>query len=214
LEKKKILIVHGYEFWKDHVGEPDETVCQIGELNATVCQTVAKIHSQYDIIILSCGWYFSNYKWRPTIAEVIRERLIELGVPEEKLHTQFSLGRQNFFPPRDTMEDVDLLATLLKALGFIPKETEFDAIVIWFMKPRMKFLQRTRRTKCRKIIGAWSGFKFNKDTIRKILTEFLAFPIMLFDPWGGGKIIARTRRQRTCQVPDYVTEKNLPTAWE
>ncbi|MDD5291037.1 MAG: hypothetical protein PHZ04_02875 [Patescibacteria group bacterium] len=202
--KKKILIVHGYEFWNDH----------IGELNKTICQTVAKIHGQYDIIVMSCGWYFSSYPWRPTIAEVIKDRLIELGVPAEKLHTQFSLGKDNLFPPRDIMEDVDFLATLLKSLGFTPRETEFDAIVIWFMKPRVKFLQRTRRTKCQKIIGAWSGFKFNKDTIRKILTEPLAFLIMLFDPWGRGKIIARTRRQRTCQVPDFVTEKNLPSAWE
>ena len=203
MENRKILVVHGYEFWEGNMGA----------LNETVCQAIKKIHDQYDIIIMSCGWYFSSYPWRPTIAEVIRKRLIELGVPKKKLHTQFSLGRGNFIPPRDTMEDVDLLATLLKALGFTPKETEFDTIVIWFMKPRMKFLQRTRGTKCRKVIGAYSGFKFNKDTIRKILTELLAFPIMLFDPWGRGKIIARTRRQRTCKVPCSVNRENLPTAW-
>jgi len=203
LKERKILMVHGYNFWPDH----------IGTLNETICQTVKEIHRQYDIVIISCGWYFSNYPWRPTIAEVIRKRLIELGVPKEKLFTQFSLSRENYFPPRDTMEEIDLLATLLRALGFNPKETEFDAIGIWFMKPRIKFLYWTRKAKCRKVIGAYQGFKFSKDAIRKIFTELLAFPIMLFDPWGQGRIIARTRRKRTCQVPDFVKEKNLPSAW-
>ena len=204
MQKKKILAVHGYEFW----------LACIGILNEVVCQKIAKIHEQYDIIVMCCGWYFPTYQWDRTIAEVIKDRLIQLGVPKEKLHTQFSLGMENFIPPRDSMEDVDFLASLLKSLGFTPREIEFDAIGIWFMNPRLKYLYWTRKAKCRKVIGAYSGFEFNKDTVRKILTEFLAFPIMLFDPWGRGKIIARTRRKRTCEIPDSVNRENLPTAWE
>lgn len=200
-----ILIVHGYEFRPNY----------LGRLNLAVCRKVAELHQYYKWIIMTGGWFFGTMPPRPTIAEAMRKELIKMDVPIEKLLTQFSIpGGEKVLPPRDCIEDVDLLGNLLGLLGFQPKEIYFDALCVWFMKPRVKFLYSTRKARCQKVIVAFF-FSLDWDVLRKILTEFIAFPLMLFDPQGKSWPVKKTRGNRTCKFEKgQFPQRNLPRAWE
>ncbi|MCX6806633.1 MAG: hypothetical protein NT135_00700 [Candidatus Berkelbacteria bacterium] len=118
---KKILVVHGYE------------VSNNGRYDALVrclCHKVVEIHERYDAIVLLGGLCWRQDPYLLEIAKVMRAYLIKLGVPEDKLYTRLGLGCYDCHPPRDIIEEVDLLPIVIRALGQTPRYL-FDVVAFW-----------------------------------------------------------------------------------
>lgn len=197
----KILAVHGYEIYRG--GE-------LGELSKAVCEEILTIQKGYSHIILLGGWHLREAGPRPTIAEAMCKyfRLHDFSI-FEKLYTQFSAGLENYMPPRDSMEEIDLLPTILKKLGFSPSSVSFDAICIRYFAPRLRFLYRNRNAHCRYIIGVSPPSLH----VGRIIQQVPAYLITRLDPEGKGKIVAKNRDERTLAIVGF-RERNLPEAWK
>jgi len=138
-----LLVVHGYSI------RPDG---KLGTLSEVVCQKVVKIHYQYTHIILVCGWGWDIGEKppppRPTVGEGMYTRLTELGVPKNKLYTQYTLECGDYIPPRDTMEEIDILPKLFEKLGVNPQKAAFEAIAFWAHTKRIELIYKSRKARC------------------------------------------------------------------
>ena len=200
----RCLAVHGYEI------KPGG---KLGLLAQSVCQQAARIAHEYDVLLLLAGWHRRDVCPRPTIAEVMAADLVRRGVPREKVHTQFSLGCQHLLPTRDTMEEVDHLPSLLRALQLDPLRVSFDALCVWYFIPRVQFLYQSRGAHCRRVHGAWSLKTLLQP--KRIYFQFMAYAQTRRDPYGESEQTQRHRvgRTMTYEYPGGPVS-NVPSAWQ
>ena len=197
----KILAVHGYQVFPIPTGP--------GIAARAVLRKVKKAHEEYAHIFFLGGWHCRRLGSRPTIAEIMRGNLISLGVGYEKLHDQFSLGLDNLIPPRDSVEEVDLLARLLREkFGTDPEKVEFDAIALWCCAPRLRVLYSIRRARCKRIISV------NAASVPLRLPQELALYSLarFFDPWGSNVLLKAIRKRRTFKTQNGA-KRCVAAAW-
>lgn len=194
----RILAVHGYEIYKGG---------KLGELAEAICKKVIAIQNDYSHIILLGGWHLKEAGSFPTINVVMAKYLVQHEVPSEKIYTQYTTIRGAFRPPRDSMEEIDLLPTILRELGCTPRETPFDTICISYFAPRLRFLYRSRRARCERIIRV-APPNFH---LRRMLEQIPAYIITRLDPNGTSTIIQKNRKERT--LSDGWFKENIPWAW-
>lgn len=148
----KILVVPGYEV-------NVKLRVPLG-LTRSVCDYICAyyLHRVYRHILLIGGWHLlrpdpEKDDGRPTIAEVMKEYLVQGLILERHLFTQFDLGLEGRRPSRDTMEEIDSLPYFFAALGHSqPRQVEFDIVCPAPCAARWRYLCRLRRAKCRKIL--------------------------------------------------------------
>lgn len=200
MQFSRILAVHGYEIYQ---------YGKLGELSEAICKEVLKIQEKYSHIILLGGWHLREAGPLPTIGDAMYNYLCLHNVPFEKMRTQYLEGLTNYMPPRDSMEEIDLLPTFFKTFGFFPQHTPFDAICIQYFVPRLRFLYRNRNARCQQIIGVSPPSLH----IRRIIEQVPAYFITRLDPEGKGTIVTKNRDERTLYSTAGFPNKNLPSAW-
>lgn len=205
-DEKKVLVVHGYEVFAFGF---------LGLLAELVCQWVARNHQRYTHIVLVGGWDLRDPGPRQTIAEVMARRLTKLGVPDNKLYHQYSggLGLGNVLPPRDSMEEVDLLPSIFQALGW-GLNTAFDAVAIWFFVPRMGLLYRSRRAQYQKLYSVfhWRTLLM----VKRIAIGVVAYFATANDTQGRGELFQGNRRARTLITAEEMERMRVvsPSDWQ
>jgi len=181
----KILVVHVYGFIDSK---------NLGVQSETVCRGVLEIHHHYDRIYLVGGWHSEDLPNYLVSSDLMIKFLEKNGVSKSKMH---SLALVNYLnPPRDTMEEVDILPKLFQASG-LPLNQKFDAIGLWFHITRIRMLYRLRKLNCRKVIPtfSWSTLKRNQWT--RVLQELPGLLLTWLDPDGKGRFIQNLRKGRT-----------------
>ncbi|MDO8600731.1 MAG: hypothetical protein Q7R73_03925 [bacterium] len=197
----RILAVHGYEVYREG---------QLGELAQAVCEKILKIQGQYSRIILLGGWHLQEAGPRPTIGEAMSRYLQKHGMSPMKpfLFTQFSAACDKYMPPRDSMEEIDLLPTILDKVDINPRRTPFDAICISYFAPRLRLIYHNRGARLERIIKVTPP----KLHLRRMIEQIPAYILTRLDPEGKGSIIEKNRDARTLAIAGF-KEKNLPSAW-
>lgn len=203
----KILAVHGYEIFRNSAGQ-----VIIGSLAEAVCQRVAAVHAHYSHILLLGGWHMREVGESPTIAEVMRKRLLALGVSGEKLYTQQELGLLNHMPPRDSMEEVDAVAVMLRKLVTYPRSITIDVACVSYFRPRLWFIYRNRGARIRRFIVPPTSETWDWERI------FWQMPTMLLtflDPKGESRLVVKHRARRTLvQNPGVFAHRFTLEAWQ
>lgn len=218
-EKPQILIVHGYKIYQSGKFEI---------LTEVTCRKVVKIQNQYDYIVCINGWHdpraYDPNDGRPTTGELMKERLIELGVPRNKLFTQFDLPDcDKFVPTRDTIEEYDFIPHVLQGLDKLkklnlPKAQKIpfaQCAILWF-RPRLRKLKRSRNSNCIKIETAFSyKLLLSLTFVKRIISEIVANLLMLFDPADKLGILKKRREARTPieKLNQIYPHRVLPTSW-
>jgi hypothetical protein len=198
---KKVLVVHGYEI--DGEGN-------LEALAKATCDKVIKIQHRFTHIILLGGWHRKESPC--TIGDAMRGYL-EKRMPREKLYTRESLGCDKCLPPRDTMEEVDVVPKLLRKLGMNPLRDKFWVIGAWMFWPRLWILYWKRGAHAR-IIGAFSWeTAVTWKMLKRMYWQLVGIMSLLKDPLGESPLIVNNRNNRTLDDPSkYVL--NTPEAWK
>lgn len=139
--------VHGYD------SKPPKI---LGPFNARVCEEIVRVQQGYKKFLLLPGQNLHGVE--AYVDQIMKEALLkEYRVPEEKI-SAWSDELPEYRPPRDTIEEVDLLAVWLRKLGHRPRETPFGAIGLRVHGPRIRLIYKHRGAKLQRFHGApaWS----------------------------------------------------------
>lgn len=196
-----VLVCHGYEVFANQVPS---------KLLVSLCRRVAQVSVTYDTIFLLGGQHLKE-QGSVTVDQVMKRMLQNLGVPEAKLVAWSEVCPEQR-PPRDTMEEIDLLPYLFSAHFAVkqPQQIVFDSACIWYFRFRVRFLCWQRRARCRRIYGASSA------NIARMIIEVIALVATIVSPTGQSFIFRRNRAARNvfpAQHNGQSWKDNLPAAW-
>ncbi len=197
-----------------------------------IYQEILKSWEQYDQTVLLGGWLCSRKKgWfmpdQPTSAKVVYELLLAMGVPKERLVTQFDPQLKTRFnsgevycrdiqPARCTMEEADLGLHLLHALTLrYPLWVPFEALCLGFHARRVRLIWQSRRANCQKVVGVpLPCWRLRLRLLPRILQEPVGILITRKDPLGKGKFFGDLRGDRTHDGAQRYRKVVSPDDWE
>ncbi len=190
--RRRALAVHGYAL------EVIDGTVHLGGRARAICNDVASLGAQYDFFILLGGWHTKEAGPDITIADRMRDRLLALGVPYEKIVRPLAKGELNHvMPPRDTCEECVLLSRALKMPELADAEPDMIAGRAWI--PRIKRIYRKLGIEC----GEYLPVDFPLS-LKERGQEFVAGIIARRDPLGTGswgKLFRNNRQRRTLREP-------------
>lgn len=187
----RVLAVHGY-WWG-----PDSKLAM--NFNTSVCEFVAGVHTNYDLILLLSGWGQNGRK--DTIAELQRDTLtVCFDVPPERIKFvlyAFTVERLRtqagfeFFglPPLDTWQEVDEVKEILLVLG-IPG-AKVDVVTMRWHATRTGVIYRRKRVKVGKLFRVDGPL-----TVTRFVHEVAGLLIALVDRDGQGVVLRYERLKR------------------
>lgn len=196
---KRLLVVHGYEVY------PDGTLSQLCE---SVCREVRDVQSDYSKILFIAGQHLRGQP--KMVSTLMAKRLRELGTPQDKLVDWYSYCPSQR-PPRTTLEEVDLVPHLLRALGFEPRETPFDVACLDGYTPVVEFLYQSRGARVENIVEAPS-----LDGERNLIAQ-ITLRVCRQWPNGDGPIFGLIKAKRNVfpfQFNGEPWNDNVPSAWD
>ena len=187
----RVLVVHGY-WWG-----PDSKWAVL--FNISVCEFVAGVHTNYDLILLLSGWGGNGRK--DTIAELQRDtlticfdvprekiKLASYGCTAERLRIQADFGFVGL-PPLDTWQEVDEVKKMLLTLELL--DVPIDVVTMHWHATRTCFIYRLKGLKVNRL--------FRVDgvlIITRFIREVAALLIALVDQDGQGAILRYERLKR------------------
>lgn len=109
--KKKVLFVHAYAV---NIIDGSEVLDPFME---SVISKVASCHENYDLVISLGGWHDHLLGEHRLLGDIMIEKLIEAGVPEQKLKWIRSFDFVfKYLPPRSTEEEI-ILAQMISNIN-------------------------------------------------------------------------------------------------
>ena len=191
----KLLAVHGYE-----VTLVDD-VPVFSSAARAVCEHVVKAHERYMQILLLGGWDSPKLPPNKTIAMMMRDFLINNGVPGEKIVLPNEVpGLEKYMPARDSAEEAMLVHHFCFHHEFQTRKLHTIVALPWL--GRMRYVYRTLHLQCQISPVIVSVSKILQIKLR--IVQALAF----FDSIGYenclpvGRLFRLNRKSRSFTQPN------------